>query len=62
MIREEILISNFIPSAAPAATAVASTGGSSPYKWLLLIAAIILVLWFVFAVFKKPANPQTQVG
>ena len=58
MIREEILISNFIPAAAGAAPAAASAPGSSVWKWVILIALILLALWYVFSVYRQPANPQ----
>jgi hypothetical protein len=50
LIREEILISNFIPGSGLAPTAA---GGTNWGYLLLLIAIIALVLWLVF---RKPAN------
>lgn len=48
LIREEILISNFVPGCGLKPTAGAVGTGSNWGYWLLLIAIIALVLWLVF--------------
>lgn len=53
MIREEILISNFIPGGAAASPVSAS--GSSIWKWILFLLLIAVVLWFIL----KPKNQNT---
>lgn len=48
LIREEILISNFVPGCGLTPTTGIVNTGTNWAAWLLLIAIVALVLWLVF--------------